>query len=85
MKLTPEQRKAITAKYGVEGGKPPEYPPCTAHKPYRISSGKIKVRHRFVKGICACGVMTVPALYRFEDRDGQRVWYVKEGTSRRQF
>jgi hypothetical protein len=71
--------RALQGPHGVEGGKPPVFPPCTAHKPYKTSDGKIKVRHRFQDRVCKCGVIDAPGLYRFEEIDGVRVWYVKDG------
>jgi len=58
---------------GANGGKPPQYPPCAARKDNAV------VRHRFVKGVCKCGVVAAPGLYKFEEHDGITTWYVKSG------
>jgi len=74
-----EVRRAQAA-HGVEGGKPPVFPSCTHHQPYTTSNGKIKVRHRWEDGICRCGVVNAPAMYRWEEQaDGSLVWYVRDG------
>src|ERR1700686_1056217 len=78
-----DEIKRAQGVHGILGGKPPQFPPCTAHA-YRTSSGKMKVRHRWERdGICKCGVVR-DAEYRHEDRDGQRIWYVKDGDGWRQ-
>ncbi len=38
-------------EHGIEGGRPPLYPPCPIHP----ATEKTPRRHRFVNGICACG------------------------------
>ena len=55
---------------GAKGGKPPQYPPCTA----RAADIK-QLRHRFHDGVCHCGVVNVPAFYKLEDG----IWYQKNG------
>ena len=78
MTMSSEERKVL-GKHGIEGGAPPQFPPCGYHKPYTTSTGKIKIRHRFERGVCKCGIVNAPGLYRFEDSNDQRTWYVRDG------
>ena len=67
-------RAAASRKNGKKGGRPPEFPPCSL----RLNNKKL--RHRFYKGVCHCGIVKAPALYRFEEQpDGSLVWYQKSG------
>ena len=71
-KLTKTERKAL-GKFGIEGGRPPQFPPCS------LRLNNVKLRHRFYDGVCRCGVVNVPAFYKFEDLPEGRVWYQKAG------
>jgi len=67
-------RAETSRKNGKHGGRPPEFPPCS------LRLNNAKVRHRFYKGVCHCGIVKAPGLYRSEEQaDGTRVWYVKSG------
>jgi hypothetical protein len=71
-----DERLRTLGQYGALGGRIPIFPPCTTNKAYTTKAGKTRVRHRFKNGICACGVAR-DGVYRFEEIDGQRVWYVR--------
>jgi len=60
--LTPAER-------GKLGGRPAEFPPCS------LRLNNAKVRHRFHRGLCRCGVVNAPGFYKLEDG----VWYQKDG------
>jgi len=67
-------RAAASRVNGAKGGKPAQFPPCS------LRLNNAKVRHRFIRGVCRCGVVNVPAFYRFEEQpDGSLAWYQKSG------